>query len=187
MTKKKKIIIVSSVILGPVVLFFLIILIMLFTLPLTNIKENKMDDAKRIAIEQFGMDEVWVVYPGSSGSTITTQESANLPIYVLGVKNGEELFIIVPQLKKYPAYEREWVFNTSFQDIVAKLNDFAGNTICSPDDYHYFKFIDNIINDKIKWYKTLDGVPLDVDFIMQYRYEYIIVQSNHEIMIFPEG
>lgn len=158
-----------------------------FCLPNSKLRENKDDDAKRIAIEQFGMEEVWVVAAGATNSSfnkLLIQETYQFPYYVLGIKNKEELFIVVPHLKRYPAYEIEWVFDTSFQDIVKKLNEFANETICTLDTYNKFIFIDN--EELIKACKEIPTyLSLDVNFILFFDYSYYIGQSNHEILIFP--
>ena len=177
MTKKKKIIFITGAVLLAAALIALAAALP-FLLPLTILRENHPDDARRIALEQFGLDEVWIVAAGTSGSTLTTQKTPNYPIYVLGEKDGEEHFIIVPQLKDFEPYEIGWVFEKSFREIVDELNAHAGTAICQKENYGEFEFWDN--EEQIAEYAQ--GIPLDFEFMMVYR-EYLIVQSRQELTI----
>ena len=186
MTKKKKIVISVSVTAGGLILLATLAAIIIFAvLPMTVLRENKKIDAEYIAVNQFGMDEVWFVAPGTPESCLTEQKTPNYPIYVLGEKNGEEIFIIVPQLKGYPAYKIDWPFAKTLREMTEVINGFAGSDICDINNLQNLEIIDNEYHANY-YLKGRNEFPLDVN-VLVYCNGYFIYQSRNEFAVFYYG
>lgn len=182
MTVKKKItisIIISVVVVAA--LIFMAIIILSLSGVFTN--SNTGYDAKKIAIKQFGMDEVLLLSSISTNSNLIKDTGIDSPvIFVVGLKNGEEHSIIVPIFKRYPPYETEWLFDLSFREIVAKINEVAGNDICHPENYKDFMFLSSPYEVELHRQRMFGNVPLDVDLIIHFH-EYLIFQTEHELKL----
>lgn len=186
MTKKKKIIISVSVTAGGLILLATLAAIIIFAvLPMTVLRENSKADAREIAVKQFGVDSVRAVCFGTSGSCLTEQNTPNYPIYVLGEKAGEEIFIIVPQLKGYPAYKTDWPFAKTLREMTDVINGFAGSDICDINNLQNLEIIDNEYHANY-YLKGRNEFPLDVN-VLVYCNGYFIYQSRNEFDVFYYG
>ncbi|HIY78229.1 MAG TPA: hypothetical protein H9728_04215 [Candidatus Borkfalkia excrementavium] len=117
--------------------------------------------------------------------TVISPDTKRYGIYVLGLKDGEEMMIVVPALKKQKAYEVDWVFDASFQEIIEKLNSSELGEICPKENYRLIEFVDYL--DTIKMlFPAIGDTALDVNFMITYL-RYGIVQIDGEIVIYGEG
>lgn len=93
--------------------------------------------------------------------------------------------IVVPALKKQKAYEVDWVFDASFQEIIEKLNSSELGEICPKENYRLIEFVDYL--DTIKMlFPAIGDTTLDVNFMITYL-RHGIVQIDGEIVIYGEG
>lgn len=147
-------------------------------------QENKKSDAQRIALNEFSLEEILVITPGSSGSSIMSEDTARYPIYVLGVKDDKEIFIIVPVLKYQKAYTVDWVFNESFREIMTRLNSTEKGEVCSKSDYERIEFFDN--EESIQdFFPDIAIQELDVKFMIVFE-KYGIVQMKGKVVIYEQ-
>ncbi len=117
--------------------------------------------------------------------TVISPDTKRYGIYVLGLKDGEEMMIVVPALKKQKAYEVDWVFDASFQEIIGKLNSSELGEICPKENYRLIEFVDFL--DTIKLLLPgIEDTGLDINFMITYP-GYKIVQIDGEIVIYGEG
>ncbi|MCI8369171.1 MAG: hypothetical protein HFJ81_06035 [Clostridia bacterium] len=143
----------------------------------TVINENRDDDAYKIAVKQFGFEEVWVVSSGTTSSVLMEEMVSRYLIYVLGEKEGREIMIIVPALKKDKSYEVKWPLKYSFKQTIDKYNVLVTEKPCTEEDYKYIEFQDC----GFELYE-IEESSMDKPFAIKYLNR-LIYQSNGEIVV----
>ncbi len=179
--KKKALIAICSAVLAVLIAFAVILAVLL------SGGERSWDDARKIAKTQFGMQEIWAI-SGSSASVSTLVKEDEMPksrsfLYVLGTKDGQEKFIVVPSAKDVKPFELAWPLNAFFSEIVGKWNELAGEELPFSEQYRV-KFLDteselNMIAEHLK-------EPLEVPFAVAYTdafHRYAAVQVGGELVI----
>ena len=105
---------------------------------------------------------------------------------VIGERDGEELFLIVPADYDEEPYLAEWPFALSFKEMVSLLNGTVGETVISEEDYG--------ASGSIQLY-GIDCYLPDVDLsALDFLYmvynpgsHYLLAQSGGEIVIYDTG
>ena len=162
------------------ILFVLIpifIIIMALMSGCTIVDENKRPDAYNIAINQFGFDKVYTADSGTRVSVLLKEHVVRYCIYVIGERDGEEVFIVVPAMKYQEPYEIDWPFKTSFKDIVKKYNEIVGEEEYTEDNYELIEFEDSNFD-----YYGIDTNSLDVAFGVWFG-KNLLGQINGEIVM----
>ena len=161
--------------------YFALFLLSLFLLSSAGCTyENKASDAKRIALEDFGMDEIWVVCNAVPGINIP-QEISRYGLYVLGSKDKKERLILVPARTDQAPFEMDWPLEHSFREIMEKLNSTEKGEICTKEEYPFVEFAEG---SSLKEYLPDDvAEQADKEFIILY-FDYAIVQIEGEIFIY---
>ena len=89
-----------------------------------------MNSAADAALKKFELDEVLVSRPILYDHTFLSEYNLDRdPIdyywfYVLGVKDGEEIFILAPRYQKDELIQIDWPLQHSFTECIAALNEF---------------------------------------------------------------
>lgn len=104
----------------------------------------KADRAVAIAKKEFKLDKVlWVAYHGERLSAESWDElydkiSGRYEYGIVGEKDGEEVYIIVPSHpKKYKPFITTWAPDYSFTEIVDKFNEMGAQYVADvPKDYY---------------------------------------------------
>ena len=109
-------------------------------------QDIKADDAIAIAKKDFGCDKVlWIdtdalIFDHEPGSELTTQYTlrSHYAYYVVGEKDGKEIYIIIPSNpKQEKPYIATWNLDYSFTQIVEKFNEHGARYVADvPDDYY---------------------------------------------------
>lgn len=206
--KKHKII--TTLLLTPILLC--IVCLMLVSCASQDIKYN---EAIAIAKQDFGCDKIlWI----QSGALILeTKPGEKIPVYslrsnyayyVVGEKDGEEMYIVVPSTPDLDKpYTTTWGLDYSFTQIVEKFNDFGAQYVANvPDDYYSLKhsnYINLIVNtdtirDFAEYYNVDDNYDsfyecLDVKLVFEYRWEVegneyrcMVAQENGELKAYKK-
>ena len=148
MTKRKRNIIIVSVVFGALALLIgggMLALYILFT----SNPEYRMNSAADAALKKFELDEVLVSRPILYNHTFLSEynldwSSFDYRTYVLGVKDGEEIFILAPRYQKDELIQIDWPLQHSFTECIDALNEYVGATICEKADYSKIDFYGNI-------------------------------------------
>lgn len=158
-------------------LLFLLLTLSLGLSACTMVNENKSDDARKIAIEQFGFDDVWTISAGTTESVLIQKDTSKYIWYVLGERDGEEVLLIVPAEKDEDSYEVDWPFADSFVQIIGKLNAFVGEDICTEEKFGLIEFMDRGFDSF-----DIQADSLDVAFVIVFG-EYYIGQIDGETVV----
>lgn len=108
-------------------------------------QDIKYDDAIAIAKKDFGCEKILWIDSGaeilSTGVPTENTSPAHYSFYVVGEKDGKEVYILIPSP---PTVEKphvsEWKFDYTFTQIVDKLNKCGARYVIQvPDDYYSAK------------------------------------------------
>jgi hypothetical protein len=168
-----------------IIYLFIVLMLTLSSWGCTIVNENKLDDARTIAKETFGMDKIFIVSSGTSNSPIASQKVRRYILYVLGEKDNEMMMIIVPALKKDKAYQVDYPFAFTFYECVDKLNSSEKGIICTQEDYKLFEIYDTLESFN-RAFPNLKENDVDIMLFIEFK-EYSIVQINDECVIYGEG
>lgn len=208
-SKKNKLI--ATVMLAP--MLFLIVCFMLVSCTLDQ--DIKYDKAISIAKKDFGVEKIlWIetgalilsVEPGDEKTP--NKIRSNYAYYVVGEKDGEEIYIIVPSNpKQAEPYETTWSLDYTFKQIVEELNRLGAEYVIDvPDDYYsksFDSYIDiekgeNYINSLAEFYEVDEPETfyerLDVKAVFDYRriedniiHDYMVAQIAGELVSYEQA
>ena len=166
-------------------LFCIVTLLLCLTLPscaLTIYPERGIETAEEIATEEFGMQKVYTI--GTAPEEYWPESSrSHYLMAVIGEKDGEELFLIVPGNYDEAPFLAPWPFALSFKEMIDLLNKTDPATPCTESDYrdidispqaHYYLA-------DINWNELLD-----FNYLMIYKRDpshYVLGQSNGEVIV----
>ena len=168
------------------IVVFLLIIICLFS---GCTKENNRDDAERIARKNFHFDEIFVIVSGSPYSELTNPDEGTgmgYIYYVLGERDGEDAFIIVPWLNSQNSYEAEWPLCEPFEACMEQFSEALGRPV-TKEDYVGNSFAVNFIDTKAEIERAvppLKGVDLDVNFMIEFKNTYYMVQIDGRLVVY---
>lgn len=206
---------VATVILAPILICLVVISLTACIFPHED--EISYNQAIAIAKKDFGCDKIlWIntnaaVLSGDPLDTLYEKLNRNkYEYYVVGEKDGEEIYIIVPDApKRNKPFVTTWAFDYSFSQIVEKFNECGVQYVADvPDDY-YSENLDSHIKvdgekDLIKRRASYYIDDVDVDLEMFYEsldvkalflYEWdvgenrqgcIVVQENGELKAYKK-
>lgn len=156
-------------------------------------KDDKPDYI-RIAREQFGCDDVLVIaklyaleIDGSSDCLPAT--------YVLGLKQNEELLMLVPTTQKIEPFVSEWQLCKQFRDIAKliygdDLEEIKKN-LTRNDGYNAMTNISFYVDydtdcrfDNEEFISKFENRAFDVEFVIIFENKYAVTQLDNEIMIY---
>lgn len=147
-------------------------------------RERGIGNAEDIAREEFGMGTIFAI--DNAPDEISNKSKSNYCMAVIGEKDGEELFLIVPADYDEEPYLAEWPFALSFKEMVSLLNGTVGETVISEENYGAFGSIQLY---GIDYY--LPDVDLSaLDFLYMVHNpcsHYLLAQSGGKIVIYDTG
>lgn len=180
MTKTKRNLLIFCITIGGLAVIAGAIMLSLYLI-FTHDPQTSGEDARRIALEDFGMDEVLVVTGGSPHAEILGEYAdKNLGgyiYYVLGVKDGKEMMIVVPHHYKDGSHQIDWPLQHSFTECIAALNEYAGTAVCEKDDYACVDFYDFLPSST-----DYGGAVFDTPFALIFE-DSIIGENEGQIVI----
>lgn len=140
--KHKKAIIAVSVVAAVIVLCVVGFVVYLYTLPLY--KDIKYDRAIAIAKKEFKLEKVlWItdhpeILSSEPNDELYKKTSGSYNYGIVGIKDGEEIFIIVPSNpKSKKPFITTWGLDYSFAQIAEKFNECSAQYVADvPDDYY---------------------------------------------------
>lgn len=136
-------------------------------------RENNKSDAEKTAKEEFGFEKIYFTSSGTAENT--SINFSHYFFYVLGEKDGEEIFITVPDKKGERSSLYDWPLNLTFKEITQKLNAFYGGEIYTSDNFAFTEIIDSGFENF-----GIDETALDVKFMLSFG-KYYAVQIGGEI------
>lgn len=170
----------------------------------------KYNDAIAIAKKEFGCEKIlWIVDSAMlyKGEYEIIEYRSNLIYYVVGEKDGEEIYItVLSNIKQEKPFVTTWNLDYSFTQIVEKFNEYGANYVADvPDDYYslgHDKYIDLLygidLNGLASYYDVGgdDDVfyeRLDVKVVFEYswkigetKHSCIITQENGELKVYKK-
>ncbi len=171
-------------------LCFLLIIYIIFPFYSCS-RERKRVEAEKIAREQFGVEEILSVGHCNNDTLLfyNYNLSDKYAFYIVGEKNEQDVFVVVPASCKNLPFLTEWPFAYSFKEIMFTLQDFAGYDVLSSvlklNMGYEFAFIEPKEGEYFYEVHNLKDVVMDVKMGI-FIEPYFIVQSNGELLFFIE-
>lgn len=113
-------------------------------------QDIKYDEAIRIAKKDFGCEKIlWIEDNAlilSTGEPTVVKMRSHYSFYVVGEKDGEEIYIVIPSTPELDEpYIATWALDYSFAQIVEKFNEYGAKYVADvPDDFYSTSFNDYI-------------------------------------------
>lgn len=203
----KRLKIVAAVILTPI-----LVCIVGLMLTACSPQDIKYDKAISIAKKDFGCEKIlWI---GSSATVLSGDSwdkikdkigGTHYSFYVVGEKDGEEVYIIIPSPQIKDPFITTWALGYSFKQVVEKFNENGAQYVIDvPDDYYsrQFTYIDLragiSLNGLAEYYDVgCDDEAfrerLDVEAVFEYIWEEdgneyccIVTQENGELKAYKK-
>lgn len=173
-------------------------------------QDIKYDEAMSIAKKDFGCEKIlWitdsVALTNDPWDTIKDKiNRAHYSFYVVGEKDGKEVYIIIPSPQIEDPFVTTWALDYSFKQVVDKFNENGAQYVADvPDNYYsrqfsYIKLLEG--EDQIKqlsnyYFDDSDALykRLDVKAFFEYeweadgnRYSCIVTQENGELKTYKQ-
>lgn len=109
----------------------ILISVLLFTVsgcadPIGRNNDRNISDAVTDATAAFSLDEVVYCSGGSADCDLLLQKEFKFVYYIVGEKNGSEIFIAAPADSSIMPYEIEWPFSVTYKKIVEMIETQLG-------------------------------------------------------------
>ncbi|MBR2340837.1 MAG: hypothetical protein IKA72_00300 [Clostridia bacterium] len=162
-------------------------------------RERSLYDAPKIAIEEFGAEEIIVMtYSRSAYSWLSDAYGVSdlHEWYVFAKKDGKEILVIVPSNTDKQPVLAEWPLDYSFEEIKTALQEFFGIKLeYFAPDYGFDDFQIIFGEEKIKnclssYYGINEPLDIDKEIMIVCKpdlyncQEHFVIQSNGELKIF---
>lgn len=157
------------------------------------------DECRKIVHEEFGMEQIlcqirmnsiWFVTVDGNKSKDETHPIENefsyYYNYFLGVKDGEELAVLVPQYKSEKICLSSWIFDVPCREMMKSLREAARGELSTSNGYVYFTMLSPYERgEMLRLVPDLETIQLDVPLMLLCDFDpYAIVQSGGELLIF---
>ena len=191
---------IAAVMSAPIL--FLIVFVMLVSC--TWDRDIKYYKAIAIAKKFFGFEKIlWigdrcVPYEGMP----QTMGAWHYLFYIVGKKDGEEVYLVIPSPQTEEAFVPTWSLDYSFKQIVEEFNKLGANYVTDvPDDYYskgHDSYIDIVVNENYinrlaEFYEVDEPETfyerLDVKAVFDYRriendviHDYLVAQIDGKLV-----
>ncbi|MCH5155348.1 MAG: hypothetical protein J1F69_01965 [Clostridiales bacterium] len=168
----------------------------------------KYDDAISIAKKKFGVEKLlWIGSPAVPSKEMPQKIGAwHYYYYVIGEKDGKEIYIVIPSPQTEEAFVTTWSLDYTFKQIVEEFNKLgAGYVIDVPDDYYskgHDSYIDIVVNENYinrlaEFYEVDEPETfyerLDVKAVFGYRrvddeyiHDYMVAQIDGKLVSYEQ-